>query len=181
MIKTPTERVFEEIGKIFSSRLNKNIRLTAVSDTALKTWEKDWNPVSRRIPPDGGWNWKDFVKDNNKRFRKRYFNIAVWDNEELCGLSLGHISKDNKHVWIDLIEGSPVQNHPLEGHVLKIIIAAAIEYAHIMRKRLLILAEPVSGLIGTYKKLGFEYRNRGFFKKRPVCQKEVRNDRFAKL
>ncbi|MBP0020703.1 MAG: hypothetical protein J7647_24500 [Cyanobacteria bacterium SBLK] len=172
--KTPAKRVFEEMAEIFSRELQKNIRLTEIDEVALNAWEQDWKPINQREPPNGGWNWKDFQANNDKKFKTRYFNMAIWEREQLCGLSLGHISRDSTHVWIDLIEGSPFESHPLKGYILKIIIVTSTEYARVMKRKFLKLAEPVSGLIEKYtQQYGFEYVNRGFFKKRPICQKEV--------
>ncbi len=101
--------------------------------------------------------------------------MALWHDDELCGLCLGHMSRDDKHNVIEYIEGSPVENHPLKGYVLDIILTAGFEYAKYCGKRSLILREPVAGLSKIYQEqFGFELREKGIFGKTPYCIKEVK-------
>jgi len=173
IIKTPADIVYEKIGNIFSKSLNKNICITTIEQEAISVWKETWELIDTALP-NGDWNWGGLKRKNNKKFSKRYFNVALWHNTELCGLSLGHFSRSEKHLWVDFIEGSPVKDHSLKGYVLKIIIATNLEYAFVMKKKYLKLAEPVEGLIKTYEKMGFEYINTGLFhKKRPICRREI--------
>lgn len=172
--KTPLDTVFEYVEHEFAIILDKPVRLSRIDDLALTAWSNTWKPNSDREPPNGGWSWIEKKQYNNKQHPEmRRFDVAIWSQDDLCGLALGHLSRDSTHNAIYLIEGCPVQTHPLKGHILNIILTTGIEYAKLMRKKYLRLIDLVQGLIERYKQEGFEYKIRGFSQKTPYCQKEV--------
>lgn len=171
--KTPLDAVFESVESEFTKILEQPIRLSRIDQLTLTTWSEVWKPNSDRIPPNGGWSWIEKKQYNDKCHPEvRRFDVAVWSQDSLCGLSLGHLSKDSTHNAISYIEGCPLP-HPLKGHILDIIHITAVEYAKLMRKKYVRLIEPVDNLIEQYKKLGFEYKIRGYSRKTPYCEKEV--------
>lgn len=91
-------------------------------------------------------------------------------------MTIGYTSKGPTHVRLDLIEGAPVENHPLRGHVLQIIVDVSMNYAQMMRKEKLIIANPVPDLIDLYQHQGFIYipEKKTFFgANEDFCVKEV--------
>lgn len=162
------------VGKYFSEWLHQPIKLTRIDPTALRNWSETWQPNNLRTPPNGGWNWivKKQYRDQHYPVA-RWFEVAVWHQSELCGLSLGHISRDSSHLVIHYLEGSPLATHPLKGYILKIILETGLEYAKLVGKRCLILKDPVTGLIETYQNLGFNFKKKGLFHRVSYCEKEV--------
>ena len=172
--QTALDAVHQFVGKYFSEWLRQPIKLTRIDSTTLRNWSETWRLNNPREPPNGGWDW--IVK---KQYRDqhypaaRWFEVAVWHQNDLCGLSLGHLSRDSSHLVIHYLEGSPLVTHPLKGYVLKIILETGLEYAKLVGKRYLILKDPVTGLIDTYQKLGFNFKQKGLFHRVSYCEKEV--------
>ncbi|MCI5150840.1 MAG: hypothetical protein D3916_15905 [Candidatus Electrothrix sp. MAN1_4] len=93
-------------------------------------------------------------------------------------MALGYSSKGNAHVRVDLIEGSPDNTHPLRGNILKIIVKVSMDYACLIQKEKLIIANPVAGLVEKYKEMGFTHYQKpnAFFRKEEVCVRRVSDD-----
>lgn len=153
--------VFEEVSQHFSEALQKDILIIRIEKEAIKQWSENWKTVPNpRKKPDGGWDWALLWKDycyKRFRYRKQYMvDIAIYVKQELCGLALGGIEKDNSYISIDYVEGSPIIEHPLKGHVLDIILTGTCRYATIYNISELRLDNPVDGLISYYESKGFE-------------------------
>lgn len=115
MAKTPLNAVHEFVAREFSQKLSMPIRLSIIHKQTLEYWESKWKSANNRTPPNGGWNWDEIIKYRNYRCAEKYrFDVAIWHNDELCGLSSGHISRSDKHNIIEYIEGSPNNLHPLK-------------------------------------------------------------------
>lgn len=152
--------VFEEVSQRFSETLQKNILITPMEAAAIKKWNHTWRTVPNpRKKPDGGWDWAELRKQyyfKKFKYREQYrIDIAIWTEQELCGLALGGIDKNNAYLAIDYIEGSPIE-HSLKGYILDIVLTIIYRYATIYHISELRLNEPVDGLISLYKSKGFE-------------------------
>jgi hypothetical protein len=113
--------VFEEVSQHFSKVLQKDILIIGIEKEAIKQWSENWKTISNpRKKPDGGWDWallwKDYCHKRFKYCKQNMVDIAIYVNQELCGLGLGGIEKNNSYISIDYVEGSPIIKHPLKGH-----------------------------------------------------------------
>ena len=68
--------------KEISEILDKKVHLTPVNSRALTYWEEEWEKLSSRNPPDGGWNWRTHFLSQKKSITRRY-SLAVWHEEIL--------------------------------------------------------------------------------------------------
>jgi hypothetical protein len=55
--KTALDAVYEKVEITFASRIQQPVRLTRIDFTALKAWSETWEPINKREPPNGGWDW----------------------------------------------------------------------------------------------------------------------------
>jgi hypothetical protein len=173
--QTALDAVYEKVKIIFADRLQQPVWLTRIDYAALKTWSETWEPINKREPPNGGWDW--FYKRNY--FYKKYsarlrFEVAIWNDNELCGLSLGRVTRDDHNNSIHYAEGSPRAGHPLTGNILDIILLTGTEYARLLGKKNIRLVEPVENLIKVYeKRYKFKcLKKKGLFGSH-YCEKEV--------
>lgn len=154
--------IFNEITFLFKE-INASIFLTRINENAIRKWV-DWKKaenIVQRQKPNGGYNWAEL---RSKYYHKkpyyyapmRRIDLAIWCEEQLCGLMLGGISQQYDYITIDFIEGSPVLNHPLKDHVLDIILETIERYAIILNINEIRLIDPVENLISYYKLIGFE-------------------------
>ena len=79
----------------------------------------------------------DYSVDSLKEVKGLPFNytdttldMAIWMEEQLCGLAIGGCNTDDKTVWVESAEGSPNYNHPLRGDIASIIDIAYSYYAN---------------------------------------------------
>ncbi|MBP0018954.1 MAG: hypothetical protein J7647_15575 [Cyanobacteria bacterium SBLK] len=172
--KTPLDAVFEYVEGEFTRILDKPVRLSRIDDVALTAWSNTWKSNSDRELLNGSLSWIEKKQYNDKQYpEKRRFDVAVWSQDELCGLSLGYLSKDSTYHAIHYLEESLLLTQPLKGYILNIILVVGMEYAKLMRKKYLRLIEPNLELIEVYKNLGFKYKMKGFSGKRNYFEKEV--------
>jgi len=133
-----------------------SLRLTDIDAETLLAWKRTWRGT--RAPGAGGWDWETLWK----RFRRRptALQLAIWDGDELCGLALGRVSRRRalgvRHtVSVHYMEASPEPEHPLAGLIAALVIAAAERYGEALGASRLRLMDPLPGLMGYYRKLGF--------------------------
>ncbi len=173
--KTALDAVYEKVELIYINRIQQPVRLTRIDYAALKAWSETWHPINKREPPNGGWDWvykrNYFYKRYSERLR---FEVAIWSDNQLCGLSLGRVTRNDSNHSIHYAEGSPHGGHPLTGHILNIILLTSMEYAKLLSKKKLRLVEPVENLIKIYQKR-YHFRcvkKKGLFGY-SYCEKEV--------
>jgi len=121
---------------------------------ALDAWETTWKPNAKAGTVGHDWDWRQEYTDH-KRFPNR-FGAAVWSDGTLCGLGIGKPSNSNSFLCVNLLQGSPVIDHPLKGAIRHIIIHAAISYADHLKIKELRLNRPDPGVMGLYQKMKFE-------------------------
>lgn len=132
---------------------SSNIILTGVDSNALKA-AKNWldMPCSR---PRAEWSWEEASRIYRKGYPKR-FELAIWYNNKLCGLSYGRPSFAGTRVRIELIEGAPRFGNNLgPKRVVPITIMNATAYAGIIGAKELRIMRPANALIGYYESLDF--------------------------
>jgi hypothetical protein len=139
-----------------NSGIRAPFRFSQLGPATLDTWRYTW----RGSQPFGygGWNWPGLVKPVWRR--PSGFHLAIWSQDQLCGLSVGRASKrrpgGRRHTLsIHFLEGNPDSTHPLKGHVANLAIACADAYAAALGARTLRLVDPLPGLLRLYWGLGF--------------------------
>lgn len=127
------------------------VHLSGIGAAAFRAWEEQWQP--NIAGGDGGWDWRrERIGYENTPGR---FEVAVWSGEELCGLGLGKPSKSAAFLSVNLLEGSPVLNHPLKGGIRYCVIEAALAYAELLECHELRLTRPLPGARALYRDMGF--------------------------
>ncbi|MBY3418606.1 hypothetical protein HFN87_35935 [Rhizobium laguerreae] len=126
------------------------VQLTEIDDDALEAFEEHWlhHPYRRY-----DWEWRDVVESWENR--PSHFEVAIWCNAYLSGLAVGKVSDGKLVLSIYLLEGSPVETHPLKGLVRFCVVEAAEAYATILGCDELHLRQPVDGALPLYFDMGF--------------------------
>jgi hypothetical protein len=167
------ELVFDEVSNIFYQYTDTKIILTRIDSNTLNAWYKNWVPINRRKPPNGGWDWEFKVAHFQKNYQKYIFDIAIFsENGDLSGLALGKRSRSKANLSIYYLEGSPGQSDSLKGNIFSIISIVSLEYAKLMGIKKLRLIEPVDGLLEFYQSYHFELKKKTLFGKH-YCEKDI--------
>ncbi len=126
------------------------VQLTPIDDTALEAFEEHWlHHPHRRYE----WDWREEVESWENR--PSHFEVAIWCNSYLSGLAVGKVSNGRFVLSVYLLEGSPVDTHPLKGLVRFCAVEAAEAYATILGCEELHLRRPVDGALPLYFDMGF--------------------------
>lgn len=153
------DKVFYKISDYFSKKLCKNVQLKRIQPETIQVWTQTWSE-NPRTKPDGNFDWAK-LRDvyYHKKFpynNPRMIDIAIWEERQLCGLSIGGIPKEKNYISIDYIEGCPIE-HSLKGHILDILLTVIEQYARILEISELRLNDPVEALIERYEsQYGFQ-------------------------
>ena len=150
------------------------LRITDIDSVALGVWEISW----RGVHPSGagGWNWRSMLE--NVPRRAAVLPIAVWYEDDLCGLALGQASRrrvnGSRHtITLTYVERRPEPpDVPLRGDIITIATTVAREYGLIIGGRHLRLRAPDRNLLQLYERYGFKPVWKGGI---PVhCEREIR-------
>ncbi len=132
-----------------------SIELAGIDSEALKA-SAGWLDMECSRPR-AGWSWQEAAKEYRKSFPKR-FELSIWYNGKLCGLSYGRPSAGKARMRVELIEGAPRSGNPLgPRRVVPITIMNATAYAGILGAKELRIMRPSKPLISYYESLDFEY------------------------
>ncbi|MGE8187184.1 hypothetical protein [Pseudomonas sp. NPDC086278] len=88
-------------------------------------------------------------------------DIAIWFEEELCGLCFANPNNSRQRIRIVRLEGSPREAHPLKNRIAALAISAIEHYALIIGSRFIDVQEPLEGAIPIYKRLDFNEDTEG--------------------
>jgi hypothetical protein len=122
------------------------VRFEAITVQALKVWEfwKDphfaWNEVI-------GW----------KASEPLALDLAIWFDEELCGLCFAIPNNSRQRIRIVRLEGRPGEDHPLKKRIAPLAILVVEQYAKIIGSRFIEVQEPLKGAISIYQQFGFYF------------------------
>jgi hypothetical protein len=94
------------------------IRIAPIGHRARVAWEHTWQPNERHH-----WNWPERL--SRYESSSRWFELAVWHGDTLCGLCVGEYPKDRSRLCLHLLEGNPADNHPLKRCVSVIVLHIA--------------------------------------------------------
>ncbi|MBB3061403.1 hypothetical protein FHS09_002236 [Microbulbifer rhizosphaerae] len=132
-----------------------SIRLAGIDSEALRCSETWLDHECSR--PRAEWSWSEAAKIYRQRHPKR-FELSIWYDDKLCGLSYGRPSYASTRMRIELIEGAPRAGNPLgPRRVVPITIMNATAYAGILGAKELRIMRPARALIGYYESLDFTY------------------------
>lgn len=120
------------------------VRLTAIDEAALNSWEATW--------PDKMFDWREIASHFKKDVDR--FETAIWFGEELCGLTAGRCSNGPDNVTIHFLERMRPDN-PLKGLIALLATETADRYAKILQKQRVKLKDPLPDAIVVYETLGF--------------------------
>lgn len=127
--------------------------LTGIDQRALDAWEAQWVPAASPGQPWSTWNWKTEAKNWYKCIDR--FEVAIWSEGCLCGLAIGKPSDRRNNLSVYLMQGCPIEDHPLKGKILGIVLDVAEAYGTALSCRELRLVQPLRGMLPYYRKLDF--------------------------
>ena len=132
------------------------LKLTPINSAALAALA-NW-PDRGRTPPNGGWDWGSWTEYFKTR-HKKYFDVAIWNGNKLCGLALGRLSLRNVKVRLEIIEGSTEQSHPLKGQIAYIGLTAIEAFGYVVGAEESLIIDPVPGAIASYRSYGYTLKS----------------------
>lgn len=103
--------------------------LTRITPQTLNVWRERWASVLPAHPAARRWDWDQIARIQPHNADN--LELAIWSDEILCGLMVGHVSKRRTRLLLDVIEGAPFIPHPLQGRVLDIGVLVAEYYAKV--------------------------------------------------
>jgi hypothetical protein len=126
------------------------VRFEAINVQALSAFELWDNPH---------FLWGDIVVW--KAREPLALDIAIWFDDELCGLCFANPNKSRLRIRIVRLEGRPKEAHPLKKRIATLAMIAIEHYAQIIGSRLLEVQEPQKGAVSIYQELGFDFDTEG--------------------
>lgn len=158
-----TQEEFEQI----EPRFVDHIELTEINEGALQAQEPWDVPIERQI----GWDWR-IVRDQYRRDHMARIELAIWHDDELCGLMLGKASDGKLVVKINYVQGGEADN-PLKGYIVPIASRCAELFAVAIEADWIGIQDPIDDdeLLEYYRELGFDEddpfdpRNNALFKR----------------
>lgn len=129
-----------------------SLKLSTIDHMAIQAWKTEWKGRSLRHG-HGEWDWQKLVSKRAKTCKR--FDIAVWGEGILCGLSVGKISRGKKTIRMDYLQACPV-SHPLEKRIAMIVVAVALSVGKKVGAQHVAIFNPVNDkVINHYASLGF--------------------------
>ena len=125
------------------------ILLSEITDSAIHSFNSLSNHSERQVD----WDWKFGAEMYRKRYPNR-FELAIWYNNNVCGLSLGRPSYNGTRVRLDFIERIATKN-PLVGRVTPIAVTAYEVYARLIDASQVRIIQPAEALIDYYSSLNY--------------------------
>lgn len=126
------------------------IKLTEITQDALRMICCSDVEIERKVD----WNWTFGVRSYRKRYPNR-FELALWYNSTLCGLSIGRPSYNGTRVRLDFIERTPINHNPLIGRVTPITVTAYEVYARLIDATEVRIIKPAEELIAYYSSFNY--------------------------
>ncbi|GAD89969.1 hypothetical protein VHA01S_030_00440 [Vibrio halioticoli NBRC 102217] len=132
-----------------------HIDLTEINEDALCSQDRWEMPLNRQI----GWDWRR-VRNQYRRDHIARLELAVWYDNELCGLMIGKASDGKLVVKISYIQGGQAEN-PLKGFIVPIASRCAELFAVAVEADWIGIQDPIDDedLLNYYRELGFNERD----------------------
>lgn len=115
-------------------------RLTGIDDKAIEIaakWSFPWQRIMGQARP-----------------YYRRFEVALWIDDNLCGLSVGRSSRGPDNVTIHFLERA-AEDNPFMGFFSQIALDTADRYAKLIGRQRVKLKNPNPALVPKYQSLGF--------------------------
>lgn len=122
------------------------VRFDAINAQAMTAWEH-WEDPHFAWSDVSGWKAKEPLA----------LDLAIWFDEELCGLCFANPNNSRRRLRIVRLEGRPGKVHPLKKRIAPLSILAVEQYARIIGSRYMEVQEPLEGAISIYRHLGFYF------------------------
>lgn len=129
---------------------HSRVRFEAIDAQALSAYEEWFDPH---------FSWQDVVRWKAKE--PLSFDLAIWFDQELCGLCFANPNQSRLRVKIVRLEGKPDDDHPLKSRVATFALTAVTHFARIIGSTQIEIQEPLPGVISLYRQLGFEFDSEG--------------------
>ena len=126
------------------------VRFEAITSQALSAFELWDHPH---------FSWGDVVEWKAREPLAQ--DIAIWFDDELCGMCFANPNKSRLRIRIVRLEGRPKEAHPLKNRIATLAMIAIEHYAHIIGSRFLEVQEPQEGAVSIYQELGFDFDTEG--------------------
>ncbi len=126
------------------------VRFEAINAQALGAFEHWEHPH---------FSWGDVV--GWKAREPLALDIAIWFEDELCGMCFANPNKSRLRIRIVRLEGRPKEAHPLKNRVATLSMIDIEHYAKIIGSRFLEVQEPQEGAVSIYQELGFDFDTEG--------------------
>ncbi|MGE8151498.1 GNAT family N-acetyltransferase [Pseudomonas vancouverensis] len=88
-------------------------------------------------------------------------DIAIWYEDELCGLCFVNPNNSRQRIRIVRLEGRPNEPHPLRNRIATLAMIAIEQYAFFLGCQIIEVQEPNEGAVSIYLQLGFEFDSEG--------------------
>lgn len=123
------------------------LRLDPITVAAINAWHlwQEAIPYPWECIPD--WKRKD----------ARGLDLAIWYEDELCGLCYATPRESTVCIKIVLLQGHTRNTHPLRGWIAPIALRTTEFYARMVGCDEIEVQEPDAGAIPYYQKLGFTF------------------------
>lgn len=147
----------------------KNIRAEPISEQALNQsvgWKDGY-----KTPGRGFNSWREVVNayhgDSAFIPKKYHYDVALWQNSTLMGLSAGYVIVQNKQVRLEIVETIPVgfaQKNDISRpkRFFEFISVAYHAFASAAQCKVVSIVDPAKELIPYYKSFGYAPGRSGF-------------------
>jgi len=129
---------------------HSRVRFEAIDALALNAYEKWLDPH---------FSWQEVVKW--KAREPMTFDLAIWFDQELCGLCFANPDQSRLRVKIVRLEGQPGTDHPLKSRIATFALTAVTHFARIIGSEQIEIQEPLPAVVPLYRQLGFEFDAEG--------------------
>jgi hypothetical protein len=126
------------------------VRFEAINTQTLNAWNL-WT--------DQHFAWNEVIEW--KAREPLALDLAIWFDEELCGLCFANPNNSRRRIRIVRLEGRPREIHPLKKRIASLSLLVIEQYARIIGSRCIEVQEPMEGAISIYRELGFFFDDEG--------------------
>lgn len=120
---------------------------------AMEAYSDQWLPYGSSCQGHGEWDWPEIFRRHQSDFKT--LDMVIWGpGDRLSGLALARVT--NTAIVIDLIEGDPRSDCPLQGLRAAIILEASACYAQGVGRNKLRLT-PVNDHVAAFYEKAFDF------------------------
>jgi len=149
--------------EVVQSSGNKSMRLSEIDSKALAAF-RSWESSQTRIKD---WDWVEGYNTFRFRYPKR-FEMALWETNNLVGLSMGRPTYQGTALRLDVVEASPLDLGERSSIFDSVLVAYGI-YARLINAKQIRIMHPVNkSVISYYEKFSYKYVSSGDFLYREV-------------